>query len=213
MSASTPGQRIAQAVTRTRVGYARQMRGEGAQGFRRVAAAGRHGGLDGGPGGRKFSRAQLAAGARDQFAHPELFGPVMGDVVIGGVAREARGGAGIDPAADLVGRAAKELRVHETFGEHDRVLPGGLPVLREPGQTQLHRAVGQVGQMTLGQDEEAVLLTSNARRRRRCSSLRQHEETAVVDDQAHFVRWHVAFLCHSPSQSAYAPMRGMASYR
>src|SRR5208337_5376690 len=70
---------------------------------------------------RQVTLPQLARRMFDQFTHVKLLGPVVRLIEILGHALEARTLSHPLPARSLVGRAAKELAVHETLGQDNRV--------------------------------------------------------------------------------------------
>ena len=103
--------------------------------------------------------AQLAGRVLDQLPHIQLFGLVMGFIEILRHPFETRAATQHFPASGLVGGAAKEPAIDETFHRQEGMAPAGLPVFGEAGTAEAERARGQIGQwMGIGQDDAAGVM-------------------------------------------------------
>ncbi len=100
-------------------------------------------------------RAELAAGLGQQFAHPDLFGPVVFLVEILGAALPAGGRSQPRPAAGLITGALIEVRIDKRFGQRQRMVPALDPVGREPREHELHKPADEIGTVAGGQHQQA----------------------------------------------------------
>lgn len=108
-----------------------------------------------GPVGRERGRTQFHTGFFDQFAHPDLFGTVVLLIEVLGAAFPTSTVAQFAPAADLVGGAAVELRVHETLDQRQRMTPARLPVGGEACEHEFHETADEIGVMAVRQHQQA----------------------------------------------------------
>ena len=109
---------------------------------------------------------QFARGVFDQFAQVKLLGSLVRLVKILGHAFKACAVTHGLPAGGFVGRAAKELRVHETFHQQDRMPVRRQPILRKPRQIERQRAAGQIGKLARGAEQTEAGIVGEQRQAR-----------------------------------------------
>ena len=105
---------------------------------------------------------QAASGVAAEFTDKQPLGLVVLDIIIALMASPAIGQPQFHPIVGGVNSAAKLLRVDEGFNHQNRMAILKLPILTEPIERQTQHPRTQIGHRTI----------------------RQNQETAVVDDQA-----------------------------
>src|SRR5213075_1338420 len=69
------------------------------------------------------------------------------------------------PPAGLVSGALIEMRIDKGFGQSNPMAPALFPVLRQPGQHQLHEAADQIGTPAGGQKQQAGIILQKRQER------------------------------------------------
>lgn len=110
-----------------------------------------------GPRSRQVRRVQVPAGVGCQFAHPDLFGPVVWEIKILRAAFPTRRGDEPPPVSGLVSRALIEMRVHEGFRQSQRMPPVVLPIPGKPREYEFHTIIQSTSRQPLPTMEKCVL--------------------------------------------------------
>jgi hypothetical protein len=105
---------------------------------------------------RKAVRERMGGGVdrSQQFFEPELFGAVVGNVIVGVILRVAFGQSGLHPVGGLVNGAGVTLRVAEAFGQQGPITVVAFPLAGEFPQPCPRALTGRIGAARRLQDQE-----------------------------------------------------------